>query len=62
VAGNDGTLTGVTAAMEYKLSSASTYTLGTGADITALAAGTYNVRVKATTSALASADQVLVIK
>ena len=45
---NDGTLTGVTTAMEYKKSDASDWTAGTGSDITGLVPGTYYVRVKAT--------------
>ena len=52
---NDGKLKGVTAAMEYKLSTANTWTAGTGSDITGLANGTYNVRNKATGTTLAGA-------
>ena len=40
----DGTITGVTTAMEYKLSTATEYTPITGTSVTGLAAGTYNVR------------------
>jgi hypothetical protein len=54
IANNDGKLTGVTAAMEYKLASASAWTDGTGSDITGLSNGTYNVRVKASGTAMAS--------
>ncbi len=41
---NDGKLTGVTAAMEYKKSDAESWTAGTGSDITGLVPGTYYVR------------------
>jgi uncharacterized repeat protein (TIGR02543 family) len=41
---NDGTITGVTTAMEYKLSTAGSYTAVTGTTVTGLAPGTYNVR------------------
>ena len=59
---NDGKLTGVTTAMEYKLSSASGWSNGTGGDITGLTNGTYNVRVKATGTVLASDNQNLNIE
>ena len=49
-ANNDGVLKGVTTEMEYKLSSLSGWVDGTGADITGLVSGTYNVRVKETTT------------
>ena len=52
---DDGTLVGITTAMEYKLSSAADYTSGTGETITGLAPGTYNVRYKATSTHNASA-------
>ena len=60
---NNGTLTGITAAMEYKLSTASSWTNGNvnASDITDLAAGTYHVRVKATGTVLASDNQELTI-
>ena len=41
---SDGTITGVTAAMEYKLSTAAAYTPVTGTTVTGLAPGTYDVR------------------
>lgn len=47
---NDGTISGVTALMEYKLSSDTEWTNGTGETLTGLANGTYNVRVKETTT------------
>lgn len=59
---NDGTLTGVTTAMEYKKSDAADWTAGTGSDITGLVPGTYYVRVKATDTSLASDNQQLTIK
>ena len=57
----DGTITGVTTAMEYKLSTADTYTKVTGTTITGLAAGTYNVRyaVDANHEASPAADVVI---
>ncbi len=58
---NDGKLTGVTAAMEYKKSDAENWTAGTGSDITGLVPGTYYVRVKATDTANASGNQELTI-
>ncbi|MBP1995080.1 S-layer homology domain-containing protein [Paenibacillus eucommiae] len=46
--GNDGQITGTTAALEYKLEGANTgYTPVTGTSITGLAAGTYEVRYAA---------------
>ena len=59
---NDGKLTGVTTAMEYKKSDAADWTAGTGSDITGLVPGTYYVRVKATDTTLASDNQELTIK
>lgn len=59
---NDGKLTGVTTAMEYKKSDAADWTAGTDSDITGLAPGTYYVRVKATETTLASDNQELTIK
>ena len=59
---NDGKLTGVTAAMEYKKSDAADWTAGTGSDITGLVPGTYYVRVKATETTNASTNQELTIK
>ena len=59
---NDGKLTGVTTAMEYKKADADSWTDGTGSDITGLAPGTYYVRVKATDTTLASDNQELTIK
>lgn len=60
-ANNDGKLTGVTTAMEYKNSDAALWTDGTGSAITGLANGTYYVRVKATGTVLASENQELII-
>ena len=59
---NDGKLTGVTTAMEYKKSDAESWTVGTGSDITGLVPGTYYVRLKATDTTNASANQELTIK
>ena len=58
---NDGKLTGVTTAMEYKKSDAEDWTAGTGSDITGLVPGTYYIRVKATDTTLASDNQELTI-
>jgi uncharacterized repeat protein (TIGR02543 family) len=51
---NDGTITGVTAAMEYRLSTATEYTAVTGTVIENLAPGTYDVRYAETVSRYAS--------
>ena len=59
---NDGKLTGVTTAMEYKKSDAENWTDGTGSDITGLVPGTYYVRLKATDTTNASTNQELTIK
>ncbi|WP_034861266.1 S-layer homology domain-containing protein [Ruminiclostridium cellobioparum] len=59
--GNDGTLTGVSSLMEYKLSTATGYTAISGSTVTGLAAGTYHVRIKATGTVLASDNQELTI-
>ena len=59
---NDGKLTGVTTAMEYKKSDAENWTAGAGSDIENLVPGTYYVRVKATDTTLASDNQELEIK
>lgn len=53
---NDGKLTGVTAAMEYKKTDAATYAPGTGSTITGLVPGEYLVRVKETTTHSAGAN------
>ena len=55
-------LTGVTTAMEYKKSDATSWTAGKGNDITGLVPGTYYVRVKATDTTLASDNQELTVK
>ena len=47
VGASDGTITGVTTAMEFKLASATAWTDVTATTITGLAAGKYEVRVKA---------------
>lgn len=59
---NDGKITGVTTAMEYKKSDAADWTAGTGSGITGLVPGTYYVRVKATETTNASSNQTLTIK
>lgn len=61
VANNDGKLTGVTAAMEYKISTDVNWIGGTGSDITGLANGTYYVRVKAAGTVRASDNHSLII-
>lgn len=61
ISNNDGKLTGVTAAMEYKKSEAANYTPGTGSDITGLTNGTYLVRVKATATHSAGADSTFIV-
>ena len=54
VRGGTNQITGVTAAMEYSLSGASTWTACTGTAITGLPAGAYQVRIKATSASFAS--------
>lgn len=54
VRGGTNQITGVTAAMEYRLSGASTWTACTGTAITGLPAGEYQVRIKATSTSFAS--------
>ena len=51
---NDGKLTGVDSTMEYRLSTASKWTEITDTEVTGLADGTYEVRVKANGTVLAS--------
>jgi hypothetical protein len=59
-ADNNGTLTSVTASMEWKNSGGS-WTTGDGSAITGLTNGTYYVRVKAAGTVLASDNQELII-
>ena len=51
---SNGTITGVDATMEYKLSTASIWIDITGPSVTGLSAGTYSIREKATSSTFAS--------
>ena len=51
---NDGTITGVDSTMEYRLSTASKWTSISGNTVSGLANGTYDVRVKANGTVLAS--------
>jgi hypothetical protein len=61
VGANDGTITGVTPAMEYRLSTDIAYTPVTGTTITGLAPGTYFVRFAAAPSYNAGADATITI-
>ena len=61
-ANNDGKLTGVTSAMDYKKSDADNWSDGNDEDITELVPGTYYVRVKATDTTLASDNLTVEIK
>ncbi len=63
VGANDGKITGVTDAMEYKLSSAQEWTtVGSGlTELTNLAPGNYNVRYKATSSSFVSLSETVAI-
>ena len=54
VRGGTNQITGVTAAMEYRLNGASTWTACTGTAITGLPAGAYQVCIKATSTSFAS--------
>lgn len=58
--GGGGTITGVTAAMEYK-SSTGAWTDVTGTEIAGLTAGTYYIRVKATATSFKSAEQTVAL-
>lgn len=58
---NDGTLTGLTTDMEYKLSTATDWTACTGSTVTGLAPGTYYVRTKGSGTTLPSDHVELVI-
>ena len=58
---NDGTITNVGSTMEYRLSTASDWTEIKGTEVTGLVNGTYEVRVKANGTVLASAAATVVI-
>ena len=58
---NDGTITDVDNTMEYRLSTASEWIGITGTEVTGLVNGTYEVRVKANGTALASAAATITI-
>lgn len=58
---NDGTITGVDSTMEYRLSTASEWTSISGNTVSGLANGTYEVRVKANGTVLASAAATVTI-
>ena len=58
---NDGRLTGVTTAMEYRANDSSDYTAVTGTEVANLAPGTYFVRFKETATHFASADVQLTV-
>lgn len=58
---SDGRITGVSASMEYKLFTDNAWTDCTGASITGLAAGTYQVRGKATERSFAGETATVVI-
>ena len=60
-ANNDGQITGVTSAMEYRLSTATDYTVVTGTAITGLVPGTYFVRYAAAEGFNAGAEATVVI-
>ena len=59
--GNDGKLTGVDDTMEYRSSGAGSWTPIDGSEVTGLAAGSYEVRYKASGNALASEPQTVTI-
>jgi len=60
-AGGIRQITGVTSAMEYKLSTASSWIAITGTTVTGLNAGTYDVRTRATLNAFASSVRSAVV-
>ena len=59
--GNDGKLTGVDDTMEYRSSGAGSWIAIDGSEVTGLAAGSYEVRCKASGTALASSPQTVTI-
>lgn len=61
VSGNDGKMTGTTAAMEYRLKGAATFTPATATEINGLTAGTYEVRFAAKTGYVAGAITQVVV-
>lgn len=61
-AGNDGRITGVSTAMEYRKGREGTRTPCTGTEITGLAAGEYRVRYKATETAFASNEVYVAVR
>ncbi len=61
VNGNDGKLTGVDDTMEYRSSGAGSWIAIDGSEVPGLAAGSYEVRCKASGTALASAPQAVTI-
>ena len=58
---NDGQITGVETTMEYRLSGASDWTAVTGNPVTGLGSGSYEVRVKASGTVLASGTVIVTI-
>ena len=60
-ANNDGQITGTSVLMEYKLTSAGTYTACVGSTIANLVPGTYNVRYKETEGIPASHDASVIV-
>ena len=59
--GNDGKLTGVNDTMEYRHTDTAAWIAVTGSEVADLAAGSYEVRYKASGNALASAPQTVTI-
>jgi len=59
--GNDGKLTGVNNTMEYRISGAGSWTAIDSSEVTGLAAGSYEVRYKASGTELASEPQAVTI-
>ena len=59
--GNDGKLTGVDDTMEYRSTDTTTWKAVTGSEVACLAAGSYEVRYKASGAALASEPQTVTI-
>ncbi|AWE06334.1 hypothetical protein DCE79_02565 [Lysinibacillus sp. 2017] len=60
-AGNDGIISGTVAGQEYRKQGDSNWTAITGPTVTGLEAGTYEVRVKATATSLASASTTVTV-
>ena len=60
--GEDGKITGVTTAMEYRADTTGDWTACGGTEVTGLAPGSYQVRLRATSDSFASEAETVIIK